>query len=299
MLQLQGHCKNRQIMKKISSVIGVTAVVLFFVTLQAGFSSCKKEIVRDTLYIKDTIRIKDTVHVVDSSNCSCYNLSDGLVAYYNFNNGNLNDSSGYNNNIIFSNAVKTTDRFGRANNAYLFDGSNAYMKVANSASLNPSGAITLMATFKINGFYSANCVNNQLFGKGWYDFINGFYVLRFYSTVGCQNTVDTSKEQLYGNYGDLSGRTGGYDNSFVHSNIWYNVVYTVDGGVSKLYVNGVLKSTTSAVSTTFSANSQELFIGKHGDPQYPYYFNGVIDEIRIYNKALCAAAVTQLYNTKQ
>ena len=60
--------------------------------------------------------------------CNC-NLKDGLMAYYNFNGGNLNDSSGLNNNIVFNNAVKTTDRFGKANNAYLFDGSSSYMQV--------------------------------------------------------------------------------------------------------------------------------------------------------------------------
>ena len=41
------------------------------------------------------------------------------------------------------------------------------------------------ATIKIKGYYSANCVNNQVFGKGCNDFINGFYVMRFGSTVGC------------------------------------------------------------------------------------------------------------------
>lgn len=281
-------------MKVVRSAIGLSCLVILLFSLEANFSSCKKQIEIDTVIIKDTI------HVIDSVNCNCYDLTDGLVAYYNFNNGNLNDSSGNNNNIILNNnAVKTTDRFGRANNAYLFNGTDSYMQVANSNSLNPATAITLMATFKINGYYSANCVTNQVFGKGWNDFINGFYTMRFYSTVGCQNTVDTSKELLYGNYGDQNTRSAVYDSSYVHTNIWYNVIYTCGDGVSKLYVNGVLKSTSAISTTAFTANSQELYIGKHGDPQYPYSFNGVIDEIRIYNKALCAGAVKQLYSAKQ
>ena len=286
-------------MKVLRSAAGLSFLIIALFSLEANFTSCKKEIVRDTVILKDTITVKDTIRIVDSSNCACYDLTDGLVAYYNFNNGTLNDSSGYGNHVILNNnAVKTADRYGRANNAYLFNGADSYMKVANSASLNPSKAITLMTTFKINGFYSANCVTNQLFGKGWNDFINGFYAMRFYSTVGCQNTVDTSKEVFYISYGDLNTRSSVIDNNNLQSNRWYNVIYTYADGVANLYVDGVLRKTV-AQPLSFTANDQEMYIGKHGDPSYPYSFNGVIDEIRIYNKALCPAAVKQLYGTKQ
>jgi Concanavalin A-like lectin/glucanases superfamily len=265
---------------------------LLYVLLLGGgsqFSACKKEIIHDTLIVRDTVTIIDSI---------CH-LNDGLIAYYNFNNGSLKDSSGNNNHIIFSNATKTTDRFGRANNAYLFDGSSSYMKVANSASLNPTTGITLMATIKIKGYYSDNCVGNQVFGKGWNDFINGFYVMRFVSTVGCNNTVDTSKEVFYGAYGDLNSRASVGDNSvYIQTNKWYNVVYVYGDGQCKIYIDGVLKNTVEQ-SAVLTPNDQELYIGKHGDPLYPYWFNGVIDEIRIYNKALCAESVKQLYNLKQ
>ncbi|MEP6726992.1 MAG: LamG domain-containing protein [Bacteroidota bacterium] len=281
-------------MKVLRSVIGLSCLIVILFSLGTNFSSCKKEVITDTVFIKDT------VHIIDSSTCSCYNLNDSLVAYYNFNNGTLNDSSGKGNHIILNNnAVKTADRFGRANNAYLFNGIDSYMKVANSSSLNPANGISIMATIKVNTFNSTNCVTNQVVGKGWNDFINGFYAMRFYSTVGCQNTVDTSKEVFYGSYGDLNTRSSDYDNNYIHSNKWYNVVYTSGDGASKIYIDGVLKSTVPSSATSFTANTQELYIGKHGDPQYAYLFSGAIDEIRIYNKVLCAAAVAQLYATKQ
>ena len=44
--------------------------------------------------------------------------------------------------------------------------------------------------------------------------------------------------------------------------------------------------------------AQYLFIGKHGDPQFPYWFNGVLDEVRIYKGALCEGEVKMLYNLK-
>src|SRR5579862_10059824 len=106
-------------------------------------------------------------------------LADGLVAYYNFTGGNTNDSSGNGNNIIVNNATATTDRNGKANNAYLFDGSSSYMDVANSVSLSPSGSITLFAIVKVNGFYANDCHANQILGKLSSDAENGIYALRF------------------------------------------------------------------------------------------------------------------------
>lgn len=75
--------------------------------------------------------------------------------------------------------------------------------------------------------------------------------------------------------------------------MWYTVIYTYENGISKLYVNGVLVNTLNCTAV-FTPNNQELYIGKHGDPAFPYNFKGVIDEIRIYKKALCEGEVKQL-----
>lgn len=285
-------------MKLVKCLLALLPVIVILFFTQTNLSSCQKEteIIRDTIIQKDTLIVKDTVTIRDT--VCCYNLTDSLVAYYNFNGGNLNDSSGNGNHIIFNNALKTNDRFGKANNAYIFDGSTSYMKVANSSSLNPTRAISLVATVKINDFYRGNCGANQIFGKGWNDFINGFYVLRFNSLVGCNTTIDTAQEVFAPYYGDLSSRVRASNSThFIHANIWYNVVYTYAEGQSKLYVNGILVKTHNATAD-FTPNNQELYIGKHGDPAFPYLFNGVIDEIRIYKKALCEAEVKLLNNLK-
>ena len=283
----------------------LSGLVLYVLLFAGGsqFSACKKTIIEHDTIIKiktDTVIKKDTVTIFDSSLCNCYNLKDGLVAWYNFNNANLKDSSGNNNHITFNNAIPTTDRFGKANNAYLFDGSSNYMKAANSTSLNPPTSISLMAIVKINGYYAGGCTANQIFGKGWNDYINGFYALRFWSKALCSGPVDTTKEFFADGYGDYTDRTGADDNtsSYIQSNKWYNVIFTADSGLSKIYVNGVLKNTYHG-HAVFNPNDQELFIGKHGDPIYPYWFKGVIDELRIYNRALCQGEVNQLNNLKQ
>jgi len=284
-------------MKVLRSAAGVACLVIFLFSLQANVSSCKKEIIRDTLIVRDTVHVKDTVHITDSSTCNCYNLADGLIAYYNFTGGNLNDSSGNGNHIILNNATKTTDRFGKPNNAYLFNGVNSYMQVKNSATLNPTN-ISISAVVKLNGFYAGNCHGNQILQKGTVDQTTGVYSLRVSDLYNdCAVTADTAKEQINGFYGDYGHTSGAVDNSYTHTNKWINVVYTFDGLVSKLYVDGVLKNTSNG-SAVFNNNGNDVFIGRAESAQYPYWFNGVMDEIRIYNKALCEGAVKQLYSLK-
>jgi hypothetical protein len=122
---------------------------------------------------------------------------DGLIAWYNFNGSTLKDSSGKNNHIIFNNAVPTTDRFGKPNNAYLFNGTSSYMKVNNSTSLNPQGKISLMAIVKLNGFYIGPCHSNQIFKKGFSDQRDGIYGLRISPMqADCNAPTDITKESL-------------------------------------------------------------------------------------------------------
>ncbi|MFZ1453468.1 MAG: hypothetical protein WAT20_12255, partial [Ferruginibacter sp.] len=71
-------------------------------------------------------------------------LNLGLRAYYPFT-GNANDVSGNNNNPVFNNATLTADRLGNPNSAYHFDGASQYMKILNSASLNTTNTLSLVA----------------------------------------------------------------------------------------------------------------------------------------------------------
>jgi len=286
-------------MKVLRSVAGLSFLIIMLFSVEANFTSCKKDVITDTVIIKDTIRIKDTVRIVDSSTCSCYNLTDSLVAYYNFNNGSLKDSSGRGNHITFNNAVATADRFGKANNAYLFNGTSSYMRVPNSASLNPAGAISLMAIVKMNGFYGGTCHGNQIFQKGTKDQNQGVYSLRVADiTSDCNVAVDTAKERAWGFYGDYGASASGFDLSrYVRTNTWMVLVLTYDGSSTKFYVDGALKGSSTGTAV-FTPNAFDLFIGRAESPDYPYWWNGIIDEVRIYNKALCEGAVKQLSSLK-
>lgn len=227
-------------------------------------------------------------------------LNKGLVAWYTFN-GDVLDHSGHNNNIVFNSARPAKGKSGVAKSAYLFDGSSSYMQVNNSNTLNPS-KISLYALVKPKGFYQGTCHNNYILAKETTDYDQGRYILGFgdqayYNYTGCDQPVATKYENFLAAYGDGgSTASGAIDlGDYVRINHWYSIVYTYDGQTSKLYVNGVLKNSVIE-PTTFTPTTTPLYIGKTPNESFPYYFNGVIDEIRIYKRVLKANEVLALYN---
>src|SRR5689334_2819897 len=129
-------------MKKNTTNLIIFSVLAF--SLQ--FISCKK----DNNINKNTINANSV-----GSSLSSSSLDSGLVAWYTFDSDVL-DHSGNNNNVIFNNAKPTKGQRKLPNTAYLFDGSTSYMRIANSASLNPQ-SITLYAIIKVEGFYQGTC----------------------------------------------------------------------------------------------------------------------------------------------
>jgi hypothetical protein len=280
-------------MRVISGLLSSIVVLFFVLSVSLSQSSCTKTQTEHDTTIKNihdtTIKnIHDTTVIIDTF----YNLKYRLVAYYNFNNGNLNDSSGNGNNIVFNNATVTSDRFGRAGNAYRFTG-GAYMRVPNSTTLSPS-QITLMAIVRFNNYYSGLAWGNEILMKGPEDPANGVYGLRAHPvSYDLSQPLDTSKEMFTGFYGDGSN-AGIADTTFIiHGGDWNTVIYTYDGFVCKLYVNGTLRNTRTA-PFGFNVNSNDLYIGKTENPSFPYNFDGAIDEIRIYSKALSPYLIGKL-----
>jgi hypothetical protein len=246
---------------------------------------CSKTVTEHDTTIKN---IHDTTVVIDTF----YNMNYGLVAYYNFNNGNLNDSSGNGNNIAFNNAVATSDRLGRPGNAYQFTG-GSYMRVPTSATLSPI-QITIMAVVRFHSYYTGSAWGNQILMKGPSDPSSGVYGLRAHpNSYDYSAPLDTTTETFVGIYGDGSNASVQGSSAFIHGGEWYNVVFTYDGFAAKIYVNGILINTRPA-PFGFNANSNDLYIGKTENPSFPYNFDGDIDEIRIYNRAVSPFFVTKL-----
>jgi len=221
------------------------------------------------------------------------NLDKGLQAYYPFN-GNANDESGNNNNPTFNNATITTDRFGNPNSAYHFNGVYQYMRIPNKPSINFKNEITLSVWVRPTGFYYGICHASQLISKGGGNYNDGNYALRyddalFTSGRGCDGGKCDTIHQNFRGTGTVLKPYGG---EFIKKNKWYNVLYTNDGKTARLYVNCQLKYTTTFPETF--TNGEDLFFGKSDDDFFPFWLNGDLDDIRIYNRALNAGEITAL-----
>jgi Concanavalin A-like lectin/glucanases superfamily len=215
------------------------------------------------------------------------NKNSGLVAYYPFNK-NAKDESGNKNNPIYNNAKLTSDRFGNPKSAYHFNGKNNFIKIPNSKSLNIKDEITISAWVKINDFYKGKCHGNRIISKGNTDYLQGGYFIgfndmRYTQDVLCETKVaDVTHETFVSNISNLNN---GGKIKFVDVNNWHILTYVSDGKAAKLFVDCELVE-TGIIGNKNNANNADLFLGCFDNVKYPYWFNGDLDDVRIYNRAL-------------
>jgi hypothetical protein len=205
---------------------------------------------------------------------------NGLIAYYPFN-GDANDYSGNNNHgTPINSPVSTNDRYGRANSAYLFNGTNQYVEVPNSTSLqNLSSGITITAWVRVDGWYldwglvacKCNGQNNQF-------------------QLAVLNRDGQNSQYYLHSDGVLPGERIGEDIVFGR---WFHVAMTMSGQNRSFYYNGSLIGSPTNYPTLTPYNTP-LYIGR--DPYLrDEYHIGALDEVTIYSRPLTGAEVRQLY----
>ncbi|NCU05930.1 MAG: PKD domain-containing protein, partial [Chitinophagaceae bacterium] len=203
------------------------------------------------------------------------NLNQGLIAHYPFT-GNANDVSGNNINGAVSNAVLTTDRNGIANNAYYFNGTNAYIQLPFSSLYNfkPQDSFSISVWVLPDPGYSWPAQAVVVKAPPHPDFTlsqwnYGTYILNYKGMSG----------YAYNNI--LNGST-----TLTPNQCWYNITSTYKNGVWKLYVNGVLESTNNS-QTRFilQDGTSRIAFGKKGE-SFGDWYKGKMDDVRLYNRVL-------------
>lgn len=197
--------------------------------------------------------------------------SKGLVGYWNFEDGTglrVEDSSNNNTTGTITNATWTTGKNGKA----LFFTGSSYVDLGNPSAINPTNAITIsvwvMATTTV--------VNNDIISDD-----NGGTITYFLR-------INTS-----GNvFGRISGTTI-TGNTTLSPNIWYHLALVYDGANMYLYVNGISDATPVAKTGAIVNGGDSKNIGRR--PGGSAYFNGVIDELRIYDRGLPQSEVYAMY----
>ena len=210
-------------------------------------------------------------------------LEEGLVAYYPFN-GNANDASGNGNNGAVIGALPADDRDGNSNSAYSFDGEDDYIVVPDANSLD-FGSNNFSFSFWVK--YSSQA--------GGYDDIAAVYMKSEYNEPKTgtafilEQPVNGRVQFRTSSNNPLSSVGGG-----LNQNEWTHFVSLRESNVLKLYINGQLDATLE-VPIDNVTNDKALFFGGHQSDMLAQKLSGLLDDIRIYNRALNADEVTSLF----
>jgi len=188
--------------------------------------------------------------------------------------GDANDVAGTNNGTLVNGAGFTTGEVGQA---FSFDGVSSYVSIPDSPSLDSfTTRITIEAWIKSN---RTNAYWN------WQGIIcKGSSSWRLQARAGA-TTVAFSATGVSPN-GDLYGSRNVYDDQ------WHHVAGVYDGINMFLYVDGTLDVSQPATGS-ISLNSDPMCIGANGNG---YFFDGLVDEVSIYNRALTASEIQSIYS---
>jgi len=201
---------------------------------------------------------------------------DGLVAHYPFT-GDADDASGNGNNGTINGAAPTPDRFGNPDSALRFDGSDDWIRVDNSPTLNIHGdvSISVCAWIKAESFASRRGIVNK-WGRGMA--VDDQYCLRLRNDrvnfgLSDEVTYTTSRTSLQ------TGR-------------WYFIagLYDADRDRIEIFIDGTLDR-SDVLDFAIWDTKQFLEIGKD---EYSHW-HGLIDDVRIYDRVLSEEEILALY----
>lgn len=209
--------------------------------------------------------------------CMPFYLQLGLISYYTFSQGSLEDQFGNMDLQVHGNVSSVPDRLNNAGQAYGFNFvDDAYLFSEQTASLNNLSGLTLSLWYKP----ATDLTDYEaLISRG--------------SGLSCPDRFGQWSLGLYDNRRAVFGRQhSAWTTTLSQQNVWYHLVGTYDSASNqmKIYLNGQLEQTVSG----FANCSGTAPISDLGDLMIGRYFTGSIDDLAIYNRALSASEVSAL-----
>ena len=207
---------------------------------------------------------------------SCASQPSGQVTWWMAEN-NANDTVGGNNGTARNGATFASGKVGQA---FSFDGIDDYILVPYNGSFSfaPTGQFTIETWVRLeaNNRYKAILVKSPPGGAWdwglWCDNTNRFLAGHHNESAVLSTTV-------------------------AQSGVWYHVAVTYQNGNWNMYVNGVLESQSTGIFITQSSGA--LAIGRKGEEPTtlgePGYFQGLVDEPSLYNRALSAMEIQEIF----
>ncbi|MFA6250235.1 MAG: DUF2341 domain-containing protein [Candidatus Shapirobacteria bacterium] len=223
---------------------------------------------------------------------SVSSLSDGLVGYWNFDNGSgttAADLSGNNNTGTLGSGSSAPGWYsGKYGIGISFPGTQTYIDSGSATSLNPTSQITLSAWISFSTQPDATGNPNAIDKWDWPNNKRSWFL----GTEGGKIAASISRD------GSFVNRLGYTDPTTITLNTWQHLAMTYDGQNMVIYKNGQKLNTQSYNQpyTIYSNNLTSVLLGRsRGVEGSIRFFNGLVDEVRIYNRALSTNEVAQLY----
>ncbi len=216
-----------------------------------------------------------------------YVPTNGLVGWWPFN-GNANDESGNGNNGTVNGATLTTDRNGLANKAYSFDGIDDFITTNNITTNNTNWSVSFWYSSLNNTSFQIQNVlglgtDTDGFGGAGFSISGGI-------AIGQCPIFNNLPNKMLLN--DASYECGNllFSESYFNNN-WYNVNIVFSNGSYSMFINSL--SSTNGILNNIILD--KLLFGTRDVLNFQF-FNGKIDDIAIYNRALTQQEITNLYN---
>ncbi len=227
-----------------------------------------------------------------------YVPSNGLVGWWPFN-GNANDESGNNLNGTVIGSNLTTDRIGNSNSAFDFNFNNAsfgsqnheiyipYSPVLNVNQISVSVWLYPRAYFWPSNPGSSAIINRYQYG---YSNPNGQAWGIGFTESSVSGSIITSNG---------TAATSVTSNLALALNTWHHLVLTYDLVNIKLFIDGVLSSVQPYNGAMNISGNSGISIGESNQANgYWHHTDGKIDDIGIWNRALTACEIQNLYQSQ-
>lgn len=227
----------------------------------------------------------DELHIYDYALSAGQVADHAAVASYHLNGGDYTyDNSPYGNTGTIYGASEVTGLMTSSTYSYGLSFDNYdYVNVPDTGSLDLSSAVSVEAWIKP----SRLDVWQSPLEKGAHnDWVYGFYIEPSGGNIGFEIGVEGQTVQWAGHVAPV--------NTYLAVGRWTHIVGTADTATGKvyLYINGVKVPNEGTFSGQINTNSIPFQIGKRSDGGY---FGGIIDEVRIYDRALSACEIYSHY----
>lgn len=207
-------------------------------------------------------------------------ISDtSLIAYYPFN-GNAHDESGNGNNgIEHGSILLTADRFGNNNRAYFFDQVDDWIEIPHNPTIDFANSGDELSVFAWIKTSSEGFILNKNPGTTTWD--PGYRLAVTSGKIDLMLEDNTHSPHWYG--------------SIINDDKWHFIGATLNSSTdtAKVYIDGQIDFIADFSGVGSTANTELLGIGSRLGSNL---FNGVIDDVRIYNKILSYNEIQQLYH---